>query len=184
MNVRGFSIARSMTALVFALAGGVVSGRLERRTANWRKSQWFGLTTGLEAALLLAASVFLLVQGNAAVLEGAGAYAAISLTALAMGIRNSTVRRLGVPDITTTVLTLTVAGLASESSLAGGNNPRWGRRVYAVVMMFSGAVAGAALLRHSLALLLGLAALISLTASLMQRFRGDTAQELTAASHS
>ncbi|MGB6828576.1 MAG: YoaK family protein [Terracidiphilus sp.] len=183
MDVRGFSVARSMTALAFALAGGVLAGRLERWAANWRKGHWFGLATGLEAALLFAACMFLLMEHATAVLPGSALYAAISLTALAMGIRNGTVRRLGVPDITTTVLTLTVAGLASESSLAGGNNPRWGRRVSAVVMMFSGAAIGAFLLRHSLALVLGLAALISLTAALMEYFRGDTAQELAAASH-
>jgi hypothetical protein len=32
-------------------------------------------------------------------------YAAIGLTAIAMGLRNATVRRLKVPDLTTTVLT-------------------------------------------------------------------------------
>jgi hypothetical protein len=50
-------------------------------------------------------------------------------------------------------------------------------------MMFSGAAVGAALPQHSLALVLGWAALIRLTAALMPRFRGDTGQELAAASH-
>jgi hypothetical protein len=44
----------------------------------------------------------------------------IGLTALAMGFRNATTRKLGVPDLTTTVLTLTITGLAADSSLAGG----------------------------------------------------------------
>ena len=50
----------------------------------------------------------------------------IGLTALAMGFRNATTRKLGVPDLTTTVLTLTITGLAADSSLAGGTNPRGG----------------------------------------------------------
>ena len=45
-------------------------------------------------------------------------YSIIVLTAVAMGIRNAAVRKLGVPDLTTTVLTLTVTGLAADSSLA------------------------------------------------------------------
>jgi uncharacterized membrane protein YoaK (UPF0700 family) len=69
-----------------------------------------------------------------------------------MGLRNATVRRLAVPDLTTTVLTLTVTGLAADSSLAGGNNPRLGRRVASVMSMLGGAALGALLLTRNLAL--------------------------------
>jgi uncharacterized membrane protein YoaK (UPF0700 family) len=79
------------------------------------------------------------------------------LTALAMGLRNATVRRIALPDLTTTVLTLTITGVAADSSLAGGSDPRWQRRVMSILLMFAGAVVGALLLRHSLALPLGLA---------------------------
>ena len=79
-------------------------------------------------------------------------YAVIVLTAVAMGLRNATVRRLAVPDLTTTVLTLTLTGLAADSSLAGGNNPRPLRRIFSVVAMFAGAAIGAILLRYGLAL--------------------------------
>ena len=74
-------------------------------------------------------------------------YAVIVLTAVAMGLRNATVRRLAFPDLTTTVLTLTLTGLAADSSLAGGNNPRPLRRIFLVVAMFAGAAIGAILLR-------------------------------------
>jgi hypothetical protein len=47
----------------------------------------------------------------------------IILTAVAMGLCNAAVRRLAVPDLTTTVLTLTLTGLAADSTLAGGHNP-------------------------------------------------------------
>jgi hypothetical protein len=68
--------------------------------------------------------------------------------ALAMGVRSAVVRKLAVPDLTTTVLTLTVTGIASDSSLAGGANPRWRTRVTAVITLFAGAATGAMLLRH------------------------------------
>jgi uncharacterized membrane protein YoaK (UPF0700 family) len=182
-NVPGLSVLRSITALVFAFSGGIVSGRLEHWTTNWRRSHWLGLAAAMETTLLFVACVLLVMQDDFVVLSGGSLYGVIALTALAMGIRNGTVRRLGVPDITTTVLTLTVAALASESSLAGGINPRWRRRITAVFSMFFGAAVGALLLQHSLALELGVAAFITLTAMIIQCFRSDTTQELTAASH-
>ena len=83
------------------------------------------------------------------------------LTGLATGIRNATVRKLAVRDLTTTVLTLTLTGLAADSSLAGGSNPGWVRRAAAVGAMSAGAAVGAWLLGYSLALVLGLCALVS-----------------------
>ena len=62
----------------------------------------------------------------------------IAATGLAMGLRNALVRRIAIPDMTTTVLTLTVTGIAAHSSLAGGNNSRWRRRSGAVVAMLLG----------------------------------------------
>ena len=47
-------------------------------------------------------------------------YALIALLAPAMGIQNATVRRLAVPELTTTVLTMTMAGIAADSRFAGG----------------------------------------------------------------
>jgi len=76
----------------------------------------------------------------------------VAITALAMGHRNAMVRKLRVPDITTTVLTLTLTGLASESSPAGGDNPRWQIRCAAILAMLGGAAGGALLLIHSVAL--------------------------------
>jgi len=66
-----------------------------------------------------------------------------------MGMRNAAVLKLAVPDMTTTVLTLTITGIAADSSLARGTNPRVQRRVAAVVAMFAGAALGSIALRHS-----------------------------------
>jgi uncharacterized membrane protein YoaK (UPF0700 family) len=75
-------------------------------------------------------------------------YPVIALTAVAMGLRNATIRHLAEPDLTTTVLTLTLTGLASDSSLVGGTNPRPARRIGAVAAMLSGAALGAAMILH------------------------------------
>jgi Protein of unknown function (DUF1275) len=51
-------------------------------------------------------------------------YAVIVLTALAMGFRNATVQQLAVPGLTTTtVLTMTMTGLAADFALTDGSHP-------------------------------------------------------------
>jgi uncharacterized membrane protein YoaK (UPF0700 family) len=79
-----------------------------------------------------------------------------------MGIRNATVRRIGVPDLTTTVLTMTLTGFASDLPLAGGSGRGTVRRVSAAVAMLAGALAGAILLKTSLSLPLVAAAGLAL----------------------
>jgi len=90
----------------------------------------------------------------------------IALLAFAMGIRNATVRRLAVPDLTTTVLTMTLTGLAADSRLFGGPGKGSVRRATAVLAMLAGALAGALLLKSSLWLPLALAAALALAALL------------------
>jgi hypothetical protein len=63
-------------------------------------------------------------------------------------LANAVARRLGIPDLTTTVLTLTLTGLAADSAPAGGEAPRPGRRILSVPAMCLGAVAGAELVLH------------------------------------
>jgi hypothetical protein len=67
--------------------------------------------------------------------------------------------------MTTTVLTLTITGLAADSSLAGGHNPRWDRRVLAILMMLAGASLGAVLLPHGIMWVVGSAAVLEAVAT-------------------
>jgi uncharacterized membrane protein YoaK (UPF0700 family) len=98
-------------------------------------------------AVLLAVTVILAFIGTHPF--GAGVrYPLIVLLALAMGVQNSSVRRLAVPDLTTTVLTLTVTGIGADSALGGGTGSKSGRRLISVVAMFLGALIGAVLILH------------------------------------
>ena len=92
-------------------------------------------------------------------------FALIALTALAMGTRNAAVRKLAIPDLTTTVLTLTITGIGADSSLANGNSPRLARRVASVTSMFLGAALGAVVIRYSISATLWLATAISAVCS-------------------
>ena len=71
-------------------------------------------------------------------------------------------RRLGVPDLSTTVLTMTMTGLTADSRLARGSGAATQRRVAAVALMFTGALAGALMLKASLSLVLATAAALAL----------------------
>lgn len=157
----GFSFVRSSVALVAFLPGAVMGGRIGLRIGDGPASLPVTMAFGCEAALLLAASGVAFGEGTELVGSPLRLYSAIVLTGVAMGIRNAVVRKLAVPDLTTTVLTLTITGLAADSSLAGSEGPRWGRRIASILCMFAGAAAGAWLLRQSVALTLGAAGVVS-----------------------
>lgn len=162
----GLSIPRSLASLIAFLAGAAVGGRLGAAMGGARR-RWLLTAAAAEAALLFAAAVAAVGFDIASGEPAASLYAVIILTAVAMGLRNATVRRLAVPDMTTTVLTLTLTGIAADSSLAGGANTRAGRRVASVVLMFAGAAVGALLLRYGLALPLVLSGACVLVATVV-----------------
>src|SRR5437016_6423544 len=143
-RVPEFSARRSLAALAAFLLGAVIGGRLATRLDHSRR-RWLLSVAVIESSLLFTAALAASGYDRGALAPVARPYALIALTALAMGIRNATARRLAVPDLTTTVLTLTLTGLAADSRLAGGNNPRWARRVASVGAMLGGAAVGAVL---------------------------------------
>jgi len=153
-GVPGLSALRSLTALAAFLVGAVIGGRLATTLAPLSSNRWRMTAFGCEAVLLLGSTLASIVSVPS---DSTRLYAVIVLTGLAMGLRNATVRKIAQPDLTTTVLTLTITGLAADSSFAGGSNPRWQRRAISILLMFAGAFVGALLLRHSLALPLGAA---------------------------
>jgi uncharacterized membrane protein YoaK (UPF0700 family) len=141
----GFSAIACLTSVAAFLIGAVAAGRLGTAVSSRRAQVLSALTA--EAALLGIATVAALALG----VSGAGGrHLVIALLALAMGLRNGTVRSLAVPDLSTTnVLTRTLTGLAADSSLAGGTNPGAVRRVASVLSLALGAFLGALLLRHA-----------------------------------
>jgi uncharacterized membrane protein YoaK (UPF0700 family) len=162
----GFSVTACLTSLAVFLAGAVCGGRLTSRIS--RRSRLLATAISLEAAFVAAAAIVAFAAST--VSAGWGRFTTIALLAFAMGIRNAVIRRLTIPDMTTTVLTMTLTGLAADSGLAGGANPRAGRRVGAVLAMLGGAALGAALFLHRgaglpLAIAAGAAAVTTVAAS-------------------
>ena len=88
--------------------------------------------------------------------------------ALAMGVQNAAAQRLAVPELTTTVLTRTLTGLASEAGAVGGPGSHFGRRFVAVAAMLLGALAGGLLaLKVSIAAAIAAASTIVLAVALL-----------------
>jgi len=153
-----FSIPASLTAILAFLLGALAGGRLGARLGVHRGRLL--TVTILSESVLVALALALVLAATAS--EPVERYLTIALLSIAMGLQNATARRLSVPDLTTTVLTLTLTGFAADSTLASGSNPRPGRRILATAAMFSGAAVGALLL-----LRIGVGAVLALALGLL-----------------
>jgi uncharacterized membrane protein YoaK (UPF0700 family) len=136
----GFSLAASLSALAGFHAGAAAGGALAARLGAHR-GRLVAAVSGVELALLLAALLVAAAAGPH--LASAARYSIAALAALAMGAQNAVVRRLKVFDLTTTVLTMTLTGIAADAR----EHDRFAvvRRVLAVAAMLAGATAGAVL---------------------------------------
>jgi uncharacterized membrane protein YoaK (UPF0700 family) len=76
-------------------------------------------------------------------------YAIIVILAVSMGLQNSVARRLAVPDVMTTVFTMTITGIGADSKLAGGAGSMAPRRLVSIVTLLIGAIVGALLVVHT-----------------------------------
>jgi len=161
----GLSAPASIAALGAFLLGAVGGGRIASRYGTHRGRQ---LRTATAIAVLpaLLAVVVAAIVGQP--VSGGARYALIVPLGIAMGIQNATARRLAVPDLTTTVLTLTLTGVAADSRLAGGPGGHPARRLISVGAMFAGALLGAVLVVEvDLVLPLSIAVVLLATSALV-----------------
>jgi len=171
-GVAGISAAGSLVALAAFLAGAGVAGRLDTALASTRE-RLLAVAVTAEAALFCVGAVIAALWPGGFV-QGPG-FVVIVCLGIAMGIQNGVARKLAVPDLTTSVLTMTMTGIAADSSLAGGKNPRLGRRLTAVASLLAGAAAGAFLVLHVrplAALVLATVLLVAATAGAWSIARG------------
>jgi uncharacterized membrane protein YoaK (UPF0700 family) len=143
----GFSIAASVVAVAAFMLGAAGGGRISSRYRAHR-GRLHSSAAAVQAIFLAASVVLAAISGSP--VAGAYRYALIVVLGISMGIQNAAARKLAVPDLTTTVLTLTITGIAADSALAGGPGSRAGRRLIAIAAMLAGAVIGAALVLHTL----------------------------------
>jgi uncharacterized membrane protein YoaK (UPF0700 family) len=163
----GFSLSASLFALAGFLIGAYGGGVLISRLGHDR-----GLLLraggAVELAFAAVALVIAATSGDPGVTHGTiglagGEFGAAvtdtlaALLALALGVQNAVARKLAVPDMTTTVLTMTLTGIGADIRAVFGEEGRvqgaartaargaLGRRLLAVAAMIIGAIAGASL---------------------------------------
>jgi uncharacterized membrane protein YoaK (UPF0700 family) len=167
----GFSLTASLCGLGGFLVGANAGGQLIARL-DVARSRLFAVAVTAELALLAGAT---LVVGFSTHLDAGERDLAVVLLAVAMGIQNAVARHVAVPDLTTTVLTMTLTGLASDLR-RGEHGTAVVRRLLAVLAMFAGAVLGATLVIHqnpTFALAIG-TALLALVAGAAWQFAGGS----------
>lgn len=144
VGVAGIPFVNNAIALLGFVAGSIISGRIIGR----------GHAKGfprVSALVLLAGGILALILATAwtvlGTLEQPVLLALTFLLAIVMGSQVSAVKPIGNSDVTTIVVTNTLANLARDSRLAGGAHERWAPRLLAVLGMGVGAAIGALIIR-------------------------------------
>ena len=166
----GLSVLASLLALAAFLLGALGGGWLGAHHVH--RGHLLRAATAIQASLLLLALVLALLADEP--LAHALRYGLVVVLALAMGVQNAAAQKIAVPEITTTVLTKTLVGIASEGSFLGGPGARVARRSLAVAAMLLGALAGGALVLHvslaaPLAVAFALSGAVGIAAHLVSR---------------
>jgi uncharacterized membrane protein YoaK (UPF0700 family) len=170
---QGFSIPASIMALATFSLGALCGGRLIAARGVHRGRLLALATTG-EAVLIGGATLVSLLTTRPG--TGAVRYVLIALLGAGMGLQNSIARKIAVPDLTTTVLTLTITGVVADSRPAGGQGSRIGRRGLATIAMFLGALVGGLLVvagHGDIALVVALAVVIVVASAATVASRPD-----------
>src|SRR5471032_1123994 len=129
----GFSLWGSVIALAGFLLGASVGGIVISRFGAHR-GRMFRNALIVQLALFVVALVLSLTTSTP--LPTAAELVIVATGSVALGIQNAVVRHLAVPDMTTTVLTMTLTGIGSD--LRKKDLATAGRRLIAVLAMLIG----------------------------------------------
>ncbi len=144
VGVAGIPFFNNLIALLGFVTGTIIGGRIVGR----------GHTKGLprvSAIVLIAGGLLGLIIATIWTVVGHLPQPILLvltfLLANVMGSQVSAVKPIGNSDVTTIVVTNTLANLARDSRLAGGTKERWMPRLFAVLAMGIGAAIGALVIR-------------------------------------
>lgn len=144
-GAREVPITGIMGALLGFLGGAALTARFLRAGAS-AAARCCGRSSVVLALLTCLAALLCLQLWWVPLPSGRAVTGVTALLGLMMGAQAATVRRLAVKDVSSVVVTMTLAGLAADSRTAGGPGGG-GKRLGAVVALAAGAVLGALLLR-------------------------------------
>ncbi|MGE4364638.1 MAG: YoaK family protein [Mycolicibacterium sp.] len=167
LPVLGPAVALAAFTAAAYLAGLVLRGPGGARQPGWQHRVTVLLTLG--AATLTVLTVVAVVTGKHP--EPAVQIPMAAATAVVMGSQAMVARAVAVADMTTVVVTSTLASLAGETWTRGGRGAVANRRLAAIVVIFTGAVVGALLMRIHIAVPFGLAAATTAAVALLGHLR-------------
>jgi uncharacterized membrane protein YoaK (UPF0700 family) len=171
----GLPIVGPIVALAGFVVGAAVAGRFLRGVPKgWhRRDTW---VLAVVAALLVVALV-VVTASPVRPADPAVGLPVTALIAIAMGMQAGAARHIAVTDVTTVVITSTLAALAFDSRLGRSTGQAWFRRLAAVVLLALGALAGAALLLIAFWVGLALAAALLVLVALLGALGSRRASE-------
>jgi uncharacterized membrane protein YoaK (UPF0700 family) len=161
----GLPVAGPLIALLGYVLGAAAGGVIIRGRAKG----WSAVITAsicVNAAILALVATFLLVAPRFSG-QSPAAIAAAATIAVVMGAQASIARFLAVTDMTTVVVTSTITSYASETLLKGGLTWFTHRRLWAVVAIFAGALAGGLMMKLHISLPVYVAASATLVTGLV-----------------
>lgn len=146
VGVAGIPFFNNVIALLGFVAGSIIGGRIVGRgqPKGFPRVSAVTLAAGGVLAILIATTWTILSRLDQPIL-----LVLTFLLAAVMGSQVSAVKPIGNSDVTTIVVTNTLANLARDSRLAGGSKERWMPRLLAILAMGVGAAIGALIIRVS-----------------------------------
>jgi uncharacterized membrane protein YoaK (UPF0700 family) len=183
---QGLAATRSIVALVGFVIGVSVGAYLAHRSGTQASLRRAFLGPALVEAIVLAAFAVVfhlpLIPRNQMTL-----YILIALSAVAMGIQSAAVRRLNLPGIATTVITVTITSLVAgfvrwlhrayvsspaegAAGPSAGSNRHWGLQA-GVFLTYLAAAAASGLFQDRFSLAVGLSPLVAITLVLINALR-------------
>lgn len=147
VGVDDIPLLNNLVALLAFMLGAVLGGRLAGPAGTVARLRRRTLL------MLLAGTVLVLALGAAWVALGSiGTPVMVVITgllALLLGAQAAGVKQIGIRDLSTVVVTMTMVNLSTDSRVGGGTGQAWLRRLGAIVTMGLGALVAAAVTRYA-----------------------------------
>jgi uncharacterized membrane protein YoaK (UPF0700 family) len=140
-------LLNNVVALLGFMVGALVCARVIRGHTHESRLPTVNLVLLVLSAVLAALLAVVWMTLGAGALPAGALVIVTAVLALVMGAQAAGVRAAGISDVTTIVVTSTLANLAIESRLAGGPGDKWRRRLGAVIAMGTGGALGALVIR-------------------------------------
>ncbi|USR79768.1 YoaK family protein [Arcanobacterium pinnipediorum] len=149
-GAEGFTWWASILAIVAFMAGAFIGGVIQRSKYGKHRAQFLATAMVTQGALVVSSIFSSLILASQ--VHFVGLVVTIVFLSLSMGVQNATARAIAVPDLTTTVLTLTITGLAGDGSGEAGKEHNIGRRLVSIFSMAFGAFIGAMFVRYEVSI--------------------------------